>query len=167
MHANSELVTIAWLKTLSGLPVNAIGTTVPMGLDGQAPDWASTGFVQVIVSGRGTSAINTPYRAPVITAHCWAVSVRKQKPPWQQANDLAEIIWNECQRDDGNGLENVTLPVNIAQPPKVRILQAWGVQEPRRMPYGFPTMGRGQFINPGNSCQYTVDFQLAWAELPQ
>jgi hypothetical protein len=166
MHANSELTAIAWLKTIEGLPTNAIGTTLPMGEDGSVPSWVSTGFVQVIVSGRGTSQFNHGYRAPVITAHCWAASAKKQRPPWNQANDLAETIWEACLVE-GNGIENLTLPVNVTQPPKVRILQTWGIQEPRRMPYGFPTMGRGQFINPGNSCQYTVDFQIAWAELPQ
>ena len=167
MHANSELVAVSWIKTLPGIPTNAVGTTVPMGLDGNAPSWIDTGFVQVIVSGKGTSQFNHGYRAPVITAHCWAASGKaKQKPSWGQANDLAEIIWN-ATLVEGNGKENFSLAVNVATPPKVRILQAWGVQEPRRLPYGFPTMGRGQFINPGNSVQYTVDFQIAWAELPQ
>lgn len=165
MHANAELAAIAWLKQQVGVPVNAIGTTLPMGTEGNPPDWATTGFVQVIVSNRGTSANNQGYRAPVITAHCWATSPNKQRPPWHQANDIAECVWAACLIE-GNGIENLTLPVSIAAPPKVRILQAWGLQEPRRTPFGFPTMGRGQFINPGNAAQYTVDFQLAWAELP-
>ncbi len=166
MHANSELAAIAWLKEQTGIPVNAVGTTLPMGTDGSPPDWAATGFVQVIVTKGSGSGVNDGYRAPVITAHCWATSPNKQKPPWHQANELAECIWAALQIE-GNGIENLVLPVNVVNPPKVRILQAWGLQEPRRTPFGFPTMGRGQFINPGNAAQYTVDFQLGWAELPQ
>lgn len=162
-HANSELATIAWLKLQAHLPTNAIGTILPQGLDGNPPAWASTGFIQVQVAGRGTSQLNHGYRAPVMTAHCWAVSPNKQKPPWNMANDLAEDIWTACLIE-GNGVENLTLPASGA--PKVRILQAWGIQEPRRVPWGFPTMGKGAYINPGNTAHYTVDFQLAWAELP-
>lgn len=166
MRANSELAAITWLKTIPGLPTNAIGTTVPMGADSSTPpSWVNTGFVQVLVTGRGSTENNIPYRAPIITAHCWAASGNKQKPPWGQANDLAETIW-AATLVEGNGIENLDLAVNVASPPTIRILQVWGVQEPRRVPFGFPTMGRGQFINPGNTGQYTVDFQIAWAELP-
>lgn len=162
-HANSELAAIAWLKLQTDIPTNSVGTVLPQGLDGQAPAWASTGFIQIAISGRGTSLNEFGYRAPVLTAHCWATSPNKQKPPWGQACDLAESVWDACLIE-GNGRENLTLPVTGA--PRVRVLQAWGVQEPRRVPWGFPTLGRGSYINPGNTAHYTVDFQLAWAELP-
>lgn len=162
-HANAELVAIAWLKQQANIPVNAVGTTLPEGTLDVPPAWLDTGFIQVMVSGRGTSESHLGYRAPVMTAHCWAASRNKQKPPWNQANDLAEDIWHACAIDN-NGIENLTLSVTAA--PKVRILKAWGVGEPRRLPYGFPTLGRGSFINPGNTAHYVVDFQIAWAELP-
>lgn len=157
-HANSELAAVAWLKLQAGLPANQIGTTLPQ----NKTDWASTGYIQIIVTGGGKSGVNHPYRAPVITAHCWAVSLNKQRPPWNVANDLAENIWAACLIE-GNGVENLTTPATAA--PKVRILQAWGITEPRRIPWGFPS-GQGSFINPGNTAHYTVDFQIAWAELP-
>jgi hypothetical protein len=167
MHANSELAAIAWLKAQPGLPTNAIGTTLPMeSEDGTVPSWVDTGFVQIIVHDGSRSGVNIGYRAPVITAHCWSANPGKQRPRWHMANDLAEEIWAACLVE-GNGIENLACPVNIASPPRIRVLQVWGIQEPKRTPFGFPTMGRGKFINPGNCAQYTVDFQIAWAELPQ
>lgn len=166
-HANSELAAIAWLKAQNDLPTNSIGTTLPhagpRAAEGPtAPTWASTGFIQVITTGATKSARNHPYRAPVITAHCWAVNPNKQTPPWGMACDLAEEIW-QCCLIEGNGRENLSLPVSGA--PRIRVLQVWGIQEPKRIPWGFPS-GQGSFINPGNTAHYTVDFQIAWAELP-
>lgn len=166
-RANSELAAIAWLKLQQDMPTNAIGTTLPhtgpRGPNGPtAPTWASTGFIQVIATGTNRSERNHPLRRPIITAHCWAVNPNKQTPPWGQACDLAEGIWRACLIE-GNGRENLTLPVSAA--PRVRVLQAWGVNEPKRIPWGFPS-GQGSFINPGNTAHYTVEFQIAWAELP-
>lgn len=155
-HANSELAAIAWLKTVPGLPVNQIGTTLPQ----DNTTWAASGFVQILVTGRGRSNPYYGYRSSVITAHCWAVNLGAQTPPWGMACDLAESIYKELLRD--NGRENFTLPVTGA--PKVRVLQAWELGEPMRLPWGFPA-GKG-FIDPGNTAHYIIDFQIAWAELP-
>lgn len=157
-HANSELAAMAWLKQVPGLPANRIGTTLPQ--DESA--WADDGYVQVIVTGMGRSSKYYGYRAPVITAHCWAVNVGKQTPPWGKACDLAEDIYAQLLVE-GNGIENLTLPVTSAPP--IRVLQAWAIEEPKRIPWGFPS-GQGSFIDPANTAHYTVSFQIAWAELP-
>lgn len=158
-HANSEQVAIAWLRAQTDLAGVGIGTTLPQNTSG----WAEKGFIQVFVAGRGHSSNEIPYRAPVMTAHCWATNPGKQNPPWGKANDLAEIIWHSCV-DDHNGLENLSTAVSAA--PKVRVLQVVGVQEPRRHKWGFPTLDTGAVINQGNTALYTVDFEIAWAELP-
>lgn len=157
-HANSELAAIAWLKTVPGLPVNQIGTTLPQ----DNSTWAASGYVQVMVVGPGKSSKYYGYRAPVVLAHCWAVNVDKQTPPWGKACDLAEDIYAQLLVHS-NGIEDVTLPVSGA--PKIRVLQAWCVDEPKRIPWGFPS-GQGSFIDPANTAHYTVSFQIAWAELP-
>lgn len=158
-HANSEQVALAWLRAQPDLAGVQMGTTLPQ----DTSTWADKGFIQLSVVGRGHTRNDIPYRAPILTAHCYAVSPTKQKPPWGKANDLAEIIW-DCCLVDGNGMENVSTAVTAA--PKVRILQVWGVQEPRRHKWGFPSMDTGAVINPGNTAHYTVDFEIAWAELP-
>lgn len=158
-HANSEQVAIAWLKAQADLANVQMGTTLPQ----NNTSWADTGFIQVGVTGRGHSSNEIPYRCPVITAHCWATNPGKQRVPWGKANDLAEIIW-DCCLIEGNGIENLSTAISAA--PKVRVLQVWGVQEPRRHRWGFPTLDTGAVINPGNTAHYTVDFEIAWAELP-
>lgn len=154
-YANSELVTRAWLLAQPGIPANKVGTTLPQDIS----TWASTGFIQVIVTG-GSSNYYYGYRCPAITAHCWAINPNKQTPPWGMAADLAEAIVHACHRE--NGLENLSLGVSGA--PTVRVTQAWILKEPRRIPWGFPS-GQGSFIDPGEAAHYTVDFQIAWAEL--
>lgn len=156
-HANSEMAAIAWLKTVPGLPVNQIGTTLPQ----DNTTWAASGYIQILVTAPGRSNKYYGYRAPILTAHCWATNPGKQTPPWGQANDLAECIYDRLLEE--NGMENVT--THVAGAPQVRILQASCVDEPKRIPWGFPS-GQGSFIDPGNTAHYTVSFQLAWAELP-
>lgn len=157
--ANSELAAIAWLKTVPGLPVNQIGTTLPQ----DNTTWAASGFVQPIVVGKGSSSRYYGYRAPVIVVHCWAVNPNKQTPPWWKANNLAELIYAHLLKE-GNGGENIALPVSGYR--NIRILQAWCVEEPKRIPWGFPS-GQGSFVDPGNAAHYTLSFQFAWAELPE
>lgn len=156
-HANSELAVQAWLKTVPGLPVNQIGSTLPQ----DQTTWGSTGFVQYIITGTGLSNRYYGYRVPVVTTHCWAVNLNGQSPPWGIAADLAESIYKELLVE-GNGRENLSL--SVAGAPKVRVLQAWVLQEPKRIPWGFPA-AKG-FVDPGNAAHYTIDFQIAWAELP-
>ena len=158
-HANSEQVAIGWLKAQTDLANVGIGTTLPADTN----SWAQYGYIQVFVAGRGHSSPEIGYRSPVMTAHCWANNPTKQKPPWGKANDLADIIWDRCLVQ-GNGMENVSTAISGA--PKVRVLQVWGVQEPRRHKWGFPTLDTGAVINQGNAALYTVDFEIAWAELP-
>ena len=158
-HTNSEQVTVAWLRSqtdLSGIP---IGTTLPQ----DTSSWASTGFIQISVVGRGHSNPEIGYRSPVMTAFCWALNPKKQNPPFGKANDLADIIWDCCSFEH-NGIENLTTAVSAA--PKARVLQVVGVQEPRRHKWGFPTLDTGAVINQGNTALFTVDFEIAWAELP-
>lgn len=162
-HANSELVARAWLRTIPELPTNQIGTTLPQKKSDGTYSWQESGFVQVIVTGRGTSSMYYGYRAPVITAHCWAVNPHSQTPPWGKACDLAEAIHEKLLQDD-NGTENLTLGVSGA--PEVRVMQAWLIDEVKRIPWGFPS-GQGSFVDPGDAAHYTIAFQLAWAELPQ
>lgn len=156
--ANSELAAIAWLKTVPGLPVNQIGTTLPQ----DNSTWAASGYVQPIIVGKGSSSKYYGYRAPVVMVHCWAVNPDKQTPPWWKANELAEKIYARLLVE-GNGVENLDIKTGYR---KVRVLQAWEIEEPKRIPWGFPS-GQGSFVDPGNAAHYTVSFQMAWAELPE
>lgn len=155
--ANSELAVMAWLKTVPGIPVDQIGTTLPQ----DNSTWAASGFVQPLAVGKGSSNPYYGYRAPVFEIHCWAVNPAKQTPPWWKANELAENIWAHLVEE--NGLENLETRTGYR---KVRVLQVWGIEEPKRIPWGFPS-GQGSFVDPGDSAHYKLSLQIAWAELPE
>lgn len=102
------------------------------------------------------------YRAPVITAHCWAVKPNSGKPPWGKAVDLAESIMHELE---SGHISKENFSLGITGAPDVRILEVCALREPRRIPWGFPS-GQGSFIDPADSAHYTIDFQMYWSEIP-
>jgi hypothetical protein len=156
--ANAELAAIAWLKTVPGLPVNQIGGELPQ----DNSTWAASGFVQPIIVGRGSSNIYYGYREPVVMVHCWAVNPAKETPPWWKANELAEKIYARLLKED-NGVGNLSIKTGYRN---VRITQAWCIEEPKKIPWGFPS-GQGSFVDPGYAAHYTLSFQMAWSELPE
>lgn len=129
LRPNSELVTVAWIKGITGIPSSSVGTTLP----GDNTTWATSGFVQVGVAG-GTPDIDLPVARPVMDVRCWAVNPGSARPPWGKANQLAEIIRAACyhpQDDDDPTQRTVTLPAGYQQ---ARVLCAYWVTEPRRIP---------------------------------
>jgi PKD repeat protein len=92
---NNDLVARAWVGSITGLPANKVGLSLPT----DETAWESTGFVQVIVTG-GSPNPDVAERAPVIEVNCYAVKVGSSKPPWNLASHLAETIVNETYRAD-------------------------------------------------------------------
>ncbi|WP_149264292.1 hypothetical protein [Actinomadura sp. K4S16] len=89
---SSEIVAVAWLRTLPGIPPNGVATTLP----GDTSTWHDTGFVTVHLTG-GDPGLHVPQRAPVLQLDCWAANPNSQKPPWGRANALAERIVDACR----------------------------------------------------------------------
>jgi hypothetical protein len=144
LRANTELVAIAWLGGVTGLSTSMVAATLPR--DNTA--WATTGFVTVRTSG-GAPGIHVPLRQPVVTVDFWAVKPSSAKPPWYQANYLAELVDLGCRAT--NAARAVTLPANY---PAARVLSAYLVQEPRRA-YG----------DQGDYAHYIADLALNWVDL--
>jgi hypothetical protein len=143
-HANTDLVARAWLQTLTGIPTNKVGTTVPA----DTSKWSASGFVQTIVTG-GNSALYYGLRRPVVVAHCWAVNPNANTPPWGKAADLAEAIVGGCHADT-----EAIVSLGVTGAPQARVLSAWVVNEPQRV------VG-----DVADYAHYVVDFQIAWVEL--
>lgn len=143
LHANTDLVAVAWLGTAQGL-TGIVGATLPKDTSG----WASTGFVTVRTSG-GSPDPYVPLRRPVVTVDCWGVSPGSVKPPWALANGLAELVAAACRASDVGRL--LTLPGGY---PTARVLDAYLVSEPRRA-YG----------DQGGYARFVVDVALNWVEL--
>lgn len=92
-----ELVVIAWLKTLPGLPSGQIGTTLPEDVT-KWPD----GFLRVATVGGDVNDVGV--RMPVVTVECWAATTGASKrTPWGRANVLAETIVEATFGEDGHG----------------------------------------------------------------
>jgi hypothetical protein len=144
LRANTELVAIAWLGTVTGLSTSMVAAALPK----DATSWTSTGFVTVRTMG-GTSSMYTPLRSPVVTVETWATNPNSSRPPWFQANNLAELIDLGCRASDVQ--RTLTLPGNY---PDARVLSAYLVQEPRRA-YG----------DQGDYAHYVTDLALHWVDL--
>lgn len=120
----SEQVAVAWLKTIDGVPVNGVATTLP----GDNSTWAASGFVTVTTVG-GSPGVDTPLSHPVVQVDCWACNVNSQKPPWGKAGSLASLIKHACYRDP---FPQVVLDLG-AQFHQAMVQAVYAVTEPRRL----------------------------------
>ena len=92
-----ELVAVAYAKAVllgAGKGSVPVVTTLP-----PVADWVSTGAVQVggIVGG---AARDTALHDMVVSFEGWAARPNSDKPPWGQANELLEILWNDAYATD-------------------------------------------------------------------
>jgi hypothetical protein len=126
-YANNDVVAVAFLKTILGQS-GGVGTELPAKVQGQPETWKDTGFVQVTVVG-GSSSIYNQQKAPVMGLKCWAVTPDSRRPPWQEANNLAETIRAKC-------FGRYTNPVFVALPtgyPGALVHDAHFVTDPIRV----------------------------------
>ncbi|GAA3230694.1 hypothetical protein GCM10017691_23880 [Pseudonocardia petroleophila] len=138
---NTDVVTVAWLKTLSSLPPLAIATSLP----GDVASWANTGFVQAMSVG-GTPGVHVPLQSPIVQIDCWAATPNSQKAPWGKAGALAEAVYLAAVEFDRR-FEPV-LPGDFET---ARILSVYPISEPRKM-----TGDEAGFA------RYTLEIALAW-----
>jgi len=144
LRANTELVAAVWLRGVSGLTSSMVATQLPK----DNSTWAASGFVTVRTVG-GSPGLYVPLRSPVVTVDTWSVSAGSAKPPWFQANYLAELIDAGCRADDVQ--RALTLPTGY---PSARVLSAYLLAEPRRA-YG----------DQGDYGHYVFDLALHWTEI--
>lgn len=137
----TELVAVAWLKGVTGLPTSAIGTTLPT----DNSTWAASGFVQVQTVG-GTPNLDVQIAEPIVQIDGWANNGTSKKPAWGRANNLLELVRAGCYAADISRV--VTLPTDY---PDARVLSAYLVTEPRRIPDVDSSYAR-----------YSADLQLFW-----
>jgi len=143
LRANTELVAIAWLGGVTGLTSAMVAATLPA----DNTTWAASGFVTVRTVG-GSPGLYVPMREPVVTLDFWAVKPGSSKPPWYQANALAELV------DAGTRASNAGRPVTLPSGYNAaRVFSAYFVNEPRRA-YG----------DAGDYAHYTGDLALHWID---
>lgn len=147
LHPTSELVAVAWLKTLAALPSSNIATTLPKDSAG----WTADGFVQVTAVG-GSPNLYVPLNDPVVSVDCWAAAASGSSSPWGKANQLAEIVRAASYVRTAFPVLVTGLPGNYNN---ARVHSAWPITEPRRITG-----------DPGSYARYTFDLQLVWTEVP-
>lgn len=143
LPANTELVAVAWLGGVTGLTSAMVAATLPA----DNSTWAASGFVTVRTTG-GNPNIYFPLREPVVTLDFWAVKPGSSKPPWYQANALAELV--DAGTRASNAARAVALPSGYNS---ARVFSAYFVQEPRRA-YG----------DQGDYARYVADLALHWID---
>jgi len=150
LRPTNELVAVAWLRGISGLPTSAVSTILP-GPDDQFSNtsWAASGFVQVVAIG-GAPDLDVPIRHPVFSVDCWAVNVGKKNPPWGKANALAEAIVNSVYNyhTTDQFKRPVVLPAGYAS---ALVIGAQILGEPARRP-----------ADPANYARYGFELELTW-----
>ncbi|MGH8571199.1 MAG: hypothetical protein ACREX8_01310 [Gammaproteobacteria bacterium] len=139
---SAELLMVAWLKGLPGVPPDGVATTLP----GDPATWAALGFVQVTTVG-GSPAVHTPLRNPVVAVDCWANNPNSQKPPWGKASALAETIVSACYGDTAQRV--VTMPAGYSN---ARLMAVYPLSEPRRVP-----------ADEAGFARLSVDLSVSWA----
>lgn len=149
---NSELVALAWIRDVVTAYDVGVGTT----LQGPDPDtqelsWADTGFVVVSVVGGNING-TVPIREPVLSCDCYAYQRNGLRPPWGQANSIAETIvaasrvyqWGDTQRA-------VTLPTTFG---RALVREGTVVNEPERRP-----------ADEAGYARYGFELKISWLPL--
>jgi hypothetical protein len=121
-RATAELVAVAWLRGVPGVPADGVATTLPS----DNSTWAASGFVQVTAVGGGPNP-HLPVRASVVGVDCWAVNPGSGRPPWGKANSLAEAVRDGTLGPSGRVVDLAAAGLSA------RVLEAYLLSEPRRV----------------------------------
>ncbi|MCW2904452.1 MAG: hypothetical protein JWO67_6717 [Streptosporangiaceae bacterium] len=154
VRPTSELVVVAWIASIEHFSSDMVATTLPpdTNKDGTPAAWVRTGFVTAAAVG-GTPNDSLPVKRPVMQIDCWATVPGSNKPPWGEANALAEAI-RYAALDPYNVARPLTIgPAGTAYP-QARVLSAVLQAEPRRIPG-----------DPGKAARYQFDMAFQWVTI--
>jgi hypothetical protein len=150
--ANAELVCMAYLRAVVGAYNVAVGTTLQGPDDRGTLSWGDTGFIQCQVVG-GTPNGTVPIRRPVLSLDFWAVNVSGSRPPWNQANAIAELCVQAAYAFAPYDTHRaVTLPSGY---PSAYVSEFTILGEPERRP-----------ADEANYAHYGCQVQMSWVALP-
>jgi len=140
---NDELVAKAWLEAAVPLTAGKVATTLP------DPPWTDDEFVQIMQVG-GNPDPELMIAEPVVSVNCFAMKANSIKPPWGQANHLAQLIWQATlqRRWAPHPAVELVLPSGYGRA-IVRTAQA--VSLPKRVP-----------SDPSQYAVYNLDIQFSW-----
>lgn len=146
LHPSVELVTCAWLATLPGVTSGMVASTLPKLADS---DWTSTGFLTVTPAG-GVPDVYVPTRASLVQVNSWAAKKNAQRPPWGQANELAEVVVAGCW--DRGQHRDLTVKSGYN---RARVFAVQATMDPQRI-----------YSDESSYASYRVDVRIDWCEIP-
>lgn len=145
---NTELVAIAWIKGIPGIPTNSVNTTLPS----DNTTWSSSGFVQVPFAVGGSPDMEINMQRPVVQVDFWAVNINGAKPPWGKAAQLAQkVVQATWQGENTANPANRSVTMHVPGYLQARVHSAYFVVEPRRI-----TEDDARFA------RFSGDLQLHW-----
>jgi hypothetical protein len=128
LHASTDLVAVAWIRSIEGLTADGVATQLPA----DETKWAANGFVVVPAHVGGTPHSNMALRRPVVQVDCWGTVPGSDKLPWGIPSQLAEQI--RAGTYDRTTFGRLLTPTagSVAYP-VARVLSARMLTEPRRV----------------------------------
>ena len=140
----SDLVAVAWLKSIGTLPATGVATTLP----GDPATWADEGFVQAQTI-TGVAEVDVPqWRRPLVQVDAWANAGTSNKPPWNKAARLVELVRAATEGPTGRV---VSLPGDYLD---ARVLSVYLETEPRRIE-----------DDPAGYARFSLDLHVDWARV--
>jgi hypothetical protein len=128
LHASTDLVAVAWIRTIPGLVADGVATQLPA----DEKTWAANGFVVVPTNVGGTPHSTIPLRRPVVQVECWGTVPGSDKLPWGIPDQLAEQI-RAGTYDRLTFGRPLTITAGGVSYPGARVLSAKMLTEPRRI----------------------------------
>jgi hypothetical protein len=142
---NSELVAVAWVKTVPGIPAGKVATTLP-----PLESWLGTGFVTIDGIVGGTPHPDAPLYRPVVQLGFWAANSGSSiTPPWGAAFILSEYVKRATEVDSPNRSAVLTIPHGFEQ---ALVRDVTVLTENRRHPVA----------SPESYAHVIMDVQLEW-----
>jgi hypothetical protein len=149
LHAPTDLVAQAWIRTIPGLTADGVAGQLPS----DETSWADGGFVVVPITVGGTPHDTIPIRRPVVQVETWATVPGSDKLPWGLANQLAEQI-RAGTYDRVNFGRPLTITSGPVAYPSARVLSAKVMTEPRRV-----------WSDVGDYAGFVLDLMLQWVQI--
>lgn len=150
MRPDSITVAGTWIRSLPDVPASKVNTTLPA-----VDQWVDTGFIQVYGVVGGTPHLDAPIHQPVVQVDAWAARLNSERPPWDKASALMDLVVGQCTGPERNSImKDLVIGSNT-----VRVLWVYPISEPRKPPQGLDTG------DPASFARLTVDLQFAWTIL--
>ncbi len=146
IHATSDLVVVAWIKTISGLTADVVATQLPS----DETKWAANGAIVVPVHVGGTPHSGMALRRPVVQVEAWGTVPGSDKIPWGIPSQLAEQVRTGTYDRTTFG-RLLTITAGSVSYPLARVKSARMMTEPRRI-----------WSDAGDYGGYQFDLALQW-----